>query len=276
MPGFFIKWEKGLEIKSEVMQMAAALSVTRFDICGRLMTVWAWADEVIGEKDYDEDGNAFVPLSSRHFPLIDEIAGLPMFASTMSDAGWLKDRGTRLMLPNFGRHNGKTAKTRMLETEKKRRQRHQSGAKAVPIVSPQKRDSSVSVSDSVSHSGKGRVQRGEPPGFVVFWEARPRAPDGSNHPRWTARAKALAKWLSLGLESRAPEVIRSLEAWKVSHEWTRDGGAYLAGVEPWLNGQKYETCPPPAGAVVLPMRNETAAERRRREIADILSEKRSA
>jgi hypothetical protein len=110
---------------------------------------------------------------------------------------------------------------------------------------------SDSVSDS-SGSGEGKGCRGKGvgdyPGFARFWEARPRSPDGTNHPRWTARAKAHAKWRAAGLEPRADDVIRSLQAWKASWDWTKDDGQYIPGPEPWIEDEKFNTFPTPAGA----------------------------
>jgi hypothetical protein len=109
-------------------------------------------------------------------------------------------------------------------------------------IHPDSPGSPCTDSDIGSGSGSGERKRAKEKldGFERFWAARPR-----NH-RWTAKAKALDKWSALGLEARADDVIRSLEAWKVSHEWTKDGGQFICGAEPWLNQEKYEICPMPA------------------------------
>lgn len=123
MAGDWLKWEKGLTDKVEVMQMASSLGVDRYSIAGRLMKVWEWADTVVGPDDVDADGHAYVTLTPSQFPFLDEIAGLPGFARSMADVGWLKDRNGRLVLPNFGRHNGETAKSRAQAQKRKQRQR---------------------------------------------------------------------------------------------------------------------------------------------------------
>jgi hypothetical protein len=35
----------------------------------------------------------------------------------------------------------------------------------------------------------------------------------------------------------------------VSEDWTKEGGRYIPGPEPWLNNQRWEACPKPARAV---------------------------
>jgi hypothetical protein len=112
-----------------------------------------------------------------------------------------------------------------------------------------------------SGSERGRAKETYP-GFDRFWDARPK------HHKWTARAKALDKWKAHGLEVRADDVIRSLEAWKVCHDWTKEGGRFMCGVEPWLNQEKYEAAPPPAdGREDFFQRPKTFTEKRRDDVA---------
>jgi hypothetical protein len=190
----------------------------------------------------------------------------------------IKELETKCVLKR--REDGSLVSNRLIRDENLRRVRAESGRKGgkrsrkqnVSKRTANTQADSDSDSDSKSGSGGGKGCKGKggiPPGFARFWEARPRSPNGTNHPRWTDRAGALAKWRTLGLEARADEVIRSLEAWKVSHEWTREGGAYLAGVEPWLFRGKYEACP-------LPASNTRPVSDRRREIDALFEKKESA
>ena len=62
MAGDWIKVEKELNDKPEVRRMARALHLSRFDIVGRLVSVWSWADTHsftgsgmdISEEDIDD------------------------------------------------------------------------------------------------------------------------------------------------------------------------------------------------------------------------------
>lgn len=122
MAGDWIKWQRGLTRKPEVIRMAAALGRSRHEVAGLLMQVWEWTDEQIA--DPDENGHAFVRiLSGQARALIDEIAGLPGFADAMSAEGWITFRSAHVEFPNWGRHNGNSAKRRCLDAERKRRER---------------------------------------------------------------------------------------------------------------------------------------------------------
>jgi len=42
------------------------------------------------------------------------------------------------------------------------------------------------------------------------------------------------------------EVIKAIEAWKLSPKWTDDGGQYVQGVHRWINKRQWENIPEPA------------------------------
>lgn len=110
MAGDWIKVEKELNDKPEVRRIARALRLSRFDIVGRLVSVWSWADShsfTGSGMDISEDD-------------IDDIADLSGFADALRQVGWLKGRAASLEFPNFGRHNGQSAKRRAMEAERKR------------------------------------------------------------------------------------------------------------------------------------------------------------
>lgn len=115
----WIKWEKGLIDKPEVVQMARWLSqkhdrlFIEEEIAARLMRVWEWADTNTTDGSILGIGLDFV----------DRKAGIEGFSSAMIEAGWLLVDGMGLLFPNFTRHNGNSAKTRALEAERKRLER---------------------------------------------------------------------------------------------------------------------------------------------------------
>ena len=114
MSGSWIKWVKGLATKREVLIMSAALHLDRHEVAGRLMTLWEWCDDNLSSKDVDDHGNAMVTLGALPEMTIDAVTGVTGFAAAMSDAGWLRTVQGHAVFPNFGRHNGETAKTRAL------------------------------------------------------------------------------------------------------------------------------------------------------------------
>lgn len=86
--------------------------------------------------------------------------------------------------------------------------------------------------------GKGNntapTAKTEPPGFANFWREWP------SHPRKKGRSKCLRIWESRGLESMSPRIARALECFKASRDWTKDGGQFMPGPEPWLNDESWE------------------------------------
>jgi len=130
MAGDWIKMEVRLPDKPEVWQMAGILSIDPDSVVGKLLRVWAWFDS------HTEDGNA-VGVS---FPLVDRIAGVTGFAEAMALSGWLNQNGHLLSLPNFQRHNGKTAKNRALTNERVAKHRNAGVTlEALPKPLPEKR-----------------------------------------------------------------------------------------------------------------------------------------
>jgi hypothetical protein len=121
-----MKVEVALPEKPEVWQIAGILGIDSDAVVGKLFKVWRWFDA------HTESGNA-VGVS---YPLVDHVAGVSGFAEAMALCGWLLQNGSTIVLPNFDRHNGKTAKNRALTA--KRVAKHVGKTNAVtnaPIVS---------------------------------------------------------------------------------------------------------------------------------------------
>lgn len=108
MAGDWLKIEVSLPDKPEVWEMAGILSIDPDAVVGKLLKVWRWFDA------HTESGNA----SGVTFALVDSKAGVNGFAEAMSFVGWLIQDGRELKLPNFDRHNGKTAKNRALTAKR--------------------------------------------------------------------------------------------------------------------------------------------------------------
>lgn len=104
MAGDWIKLQKDTPDKPEVLAMASRLSIDQDAVVGKLVRVWAWFDT------HTTNGNA----SSVTFSFLDRLTGVTGFAEQMALIGWLVQSGHDLTLPNFGYHNGDTAKKRAL------------------------------------------------------------------------------------------------------------------------------------------------------------------
>jgi hypothetical protein len=102
MAGDWIKLELSTLDKPEVVKMAARLAIDQDAVTGKLLRVWAWADQ------NTLDGNAVSVTSA----FLDRLTVCPGFANAMREAGWLIGDDLNLSFPNFDRHNGITGKKR--------------------------------------------------------------------------------------------------------------------------------------------------------------------
>lgn len=109
MAGDWIKFEVSTPEKQEVLAITATMGWDDPDLTvGKLLRVWRWFDQ------QTVDGNAPGVTSA----LLDRIVGSPGFSEAMESVGWLLVSDHGLSLPNFGRHNGKTAKERALTAKR--------------------------------------------------------------------------------------------------------------------------------------------------------------
>lgn len=88
--------------KPEVVMMAELLGVDQDAVVGKLIRLWIWVDQ------QTRDGNAI----SVTFAFLDRITYVTGFATAAQQVGWLTEVDGKLEIPNFGRHNGQTAKKR--------------------------------------------------------------------------------------------------------------------------------------------------------------------
>lgn len=109
----WIKVQHSLPDKPEVFAIARIVGQNRNAIVGLLLRFWIWCDQ------NSTDGRDMAITSQD----VDEIVGVPGFASAMRQNGWLEGDDGSLQVPNFERHNGNSAKARALETEAKRLRR---------------------------------------------------------------------------------------------------------------------------------------------------------
>ena len=105
----WIKLDSSTPDKPEVLRMARALSVTPNALLGALMRVWFWFDS------QSDDGS----VQGLELGDIDAIGQQTGLADAMLAVGWLAvDERKALVLPNFQRHNGETAKRRALTAKR--------------------------------------------------------------------------------------------------------------------------------------------------------------
>jgi hypothetical protein len=109
----WIKVRTNVRDQREVFVVARRLGLARDHVVGLCVRVWAWAD---GQTT---DGT----IDSIRLEDIDAIVEHEGFAAALAEAGWLLVDKRGVIIPNFDRHNGESAKKRVLAAERKRRQR---------------------------------------------------------------------------------------------------------------------------------------------------------
>jgi len=118
----WLKFETTTPDKVEVFELARILGLDPDAVVGKLLRVWAWFDQ------HTEDGSANVS----GILLLDRLAGVAGFCDAMAQVDWLIIEDDAIGLPNFDRHNGHSAKNRLLSAERKRRERDNVAAKSRP------------------------------------------------------------------------------------------------------------------------------------------------
>ena len=191
MAGDWLKFEKATPDKPEVFAIAAILGIDPDAVVGKLMRVWSWFDT------HTIDGNA----ESVTPELLDRIAGVTGFVSAMSDAEWIEIDDGGVYLPNFGRHNGKTAKKRALTA--KRVANHRSGGNGGGVTG--------GVTPALAREAKRREEKKE----LKSLGAPKRSPNGSRlEDGWSPPAD----WIDWAVKER-PEIDAKLEADKFRDFW---------------------------------------------------------
>ncbi len=115
----WIPFEKQTAHKQELLRLGELLGFDRRQAIGICIEFWCWAD---GETD---DG----VLPGCTFGIVDRVVGHNGFADAMVQIGWLvKDpTGKGLIVPNFERHMGESAKRRSLASRRQDKWRRKQG-----------------------------------------------------------------------------------------------------------------------------------------------------
>jgi len=125
MAGDWIKFELTTLDKPEVCQIADLADIDPDAVVGKLMRVWGWFDQ------QTENGNA--PSVSKK--LLDRLVGVIGFCEHMKSVAWMIEIDGVISLPHFDRHNGKTAKNRLLTAKRVANHKASNGKGNAPSVS---------------------------------------------------------------------------------------------------------------------------------------------
>ena len=114
MSGDWIKMRMDLRNHPKVVRMSSALKADRLRVVGGLWAVWCTFDA------HSPDGL----LEGYTLQAIDDDLGWRGFGAAMQAVGWLVESESGLEMPRFDEHNGKSAKRRAQESERKRNERN--------------------------------------------------------------------------------------------------------------------------------------------------------
>jgi hypothetical protein len=181
MAGDWIKLEIATSDKPEVWQIAESLGIDPDAVVGKLIRVWAWFDQQTldgnakGNATSVTTGNGASVTKSATMALLDRKVGVTGFCAAMISVGWMLDDGGALTLPNFDRHNGKTAKTRALTAKRVSEHKKKGNATANALVTvdalprEEKRREEKIVKNTTAKRPKVEVDR---PDFVdeLTWQ----------------------------------------------------------------------------------------------------------
>lgn len=124
MAGDWIKMRTNLRTHPKVVRMSSALQCDALRVIGALWAVWSIADEHAAVHDGAGhlDGYSLADMSG--------VIGFPGFAEQMAACGWVdecdehaQNGGKCLIFKDFDTHNGKSAKSRAEDSERKRASR---------------------------------------------------------------------------------------------------------------------------------------------------------
>lgn len=217
MAGDWLKIEGSTPDKPEVFEIAAMLKITPAEAFGRLFLVWRFFDQ------HTENGNA-VNVTSAY---LDHVSGVSGFANAMQTVGWLDagdDGSYGASLPNFDRHNGKTAKARAL-TAKRVATHKQRSTNGVVTQPPLPREEKRRDITPIPPSGA----------FLRFWTAWPKSQ------RKQAQGKCWTLWRQKDFDQVAPAILEHVESLKASDDWQR---GYSPLPYTYLNQKRWEGAEP--------------------------------
>ncbi len=110
MAGDWIKMRVGLHTHPKVVRMASALKADRLRVVGALHAAWCLFDA------HSVDG----VLEGYTAETMDDLIGFPGFSSAMIGVGWLEEDELSLCMPRFSEHNGRSAKRRAQDADRKK------------------------------------------------------------------------------------------------------------------------------------------------------------
>jgi hypothetical protein len=218
MAGEWIKFEANTPEKPEVFAITIAMGWEDPDLTvGKLMKVWRWFDQ------HTIDGNA----SGVTLALLDRLIGVSGLAQALVNVGWLTANDAGLVLPNFERHNGKTAKDRALTA--KRVAKHKAATEGNQPANA--KGNGASVSSALPKEEKNRSKRTNE-AFASFWAA---------YPKKKNKGQAEAAFKKVNPDNDLLQtILNAVEGAANGADWLKNDGQFIPYPATWLNAKGWE------------------------------------
>lgn len=157
MANFWFKVEHATLRKPEVLLAAELLGMSRREALGLFLDYFAWLDEHL-----QDSRNGFVTHVSRKS--LEEALQCVGFAATLERIGWatFDDEACTLYVINYSRHNGTTAKSRVLAKDRQSRFRNGPVTRK-PLPDEKRRDDIKTILANMSPSAPDNVVRATQP-----------------------------------------------------------------------------------------------------------------
>lgn len=114
----WIKVEHDTPTKPQVRAIARTLDANTDEVVGMLIRFWTWAD-----RETEAGLIRFADLA-----MVDDVAGKPGFGKALESVRWISETPDGLVIPQFDRHMGESAKSRALAAERQRKWREKQSA----------------------------------------------------------------------------------------------------------------------------------------------------
>ena len=160
MAGDWIKMRTALAHDPAVIAMALDLDKNEFEVVGMLHHIWSWADS------QSQDGH----IKRVTEKWLDRFVHCDGFSKSMESAKWLVISSDGIEFPNFGKHNGESAKKRAEAAERQRISRELKALSDAALLSQKTCDESVTREEKrreeeksikSPHSPKGKKEKAE-------------------------------------------------------------------------------------------------------------------
>lgn len=224
MAGDWIKMRIELQTHPKVFRMVSALNADRLRIIGGLHVAWSIFDT------HSDDG----VLVGYTADAMDAVIGWPGFTQAMIQVQWasLNESGS-LVMPRFDEHNGKSAKRRANDSERKRNIRkggNDAEMSASDADKKRTREEKRREDKDQELYGDSSVDSEEM--FASFWKL---------YPRKVSKDAAQRAWAKLKLTTGLFDTIcESLARQCLSTDWTKDSGQFIPHASTWLNGKRWD------------------------------------